>query len=170
MFAIRARSPRIYKPALAAAAAVLASLALSASAQAYFPGDVTSCTRWTGNTTSTSSIMVNFPYAYSAVTPGTRVYYMLNRWTGSAWQYTGVWNSLTAASNPYSGAGIKWVERDGSGLIGHDVLFYLPHASGYYDVTWYVVANGVTSRTVSVGPYDNFVNTYESGWTSYCQS
>lgn len=50
------------------------------------------------------------------------------------------------------------------------VLFYMPHASGYYDVTWFVVVDGVSSRTVSVGPYDNFVNTYESGWTSHCQS
>jgi hypothetical protein len=157
------------KLTIAAVAVVLASLMLSASASAADITSVNACTRWTGNTTSPSAILINFTYAYNSVTPGTRVYYMLNRYTSSGWQYTGQWQSLTAQSDPYAASGIKWVYQDGYALVGHTVTFRLPHASGYYYVSWQVVVGGVASRVASISPYDNFVNLSETGWTSSCQ-
>lgn len=157
----------MFKPAVTAVAAVLACVALSASAHANVT-DQTSCVRYASGNPGYVSIW--FPLFGSSVTPGTRVYFTLYHYTSAGWQYTGRWNSLTATADPFQGAFIRWQWSSGGYMASPQVTFSLAARSGSYYVAEQVTLGSYVSPKQNVAQYDNWVSGQEIGWTSSCQS
>ena len=166
MAAVSIGSPRIYKPALAAVAAVVATLALTASAHANTFLDQNSCVHYG----YASQVRLYFPPYYRSVTPGTRVTYWLYRYTSAGWRYSGQWNTLTAVANYSSSTGVSWRYASGDYMTYPSFSFDVPAGSGYYYVATQVAVGGVASPVTNITAYDNWVGMSETGWTSYCQS